>query len=138
MKKKLSCVLLVDDDYVTNFLNTKVLEQAKVTEHIEVKLNGQEALEFLTNKEHHTDAAPNLILLDLNMPVMDGWEFLQAYHEESLDQKNKSNIILLSASANPDDVKRAKNIPFVCGFKTKPLTSEVLEDIMNDYFEDYL
>ncbi len=136
MKRKLPCVLLIDDDYVTNFLNTKVLEQAKVAEHIEVKLNGQEAMSYLTNSKD--ESSPTLILLDINMPVMDGWEFLLAYQQEALDQKIKTNIILLSASSNPDEIQRAKKIPFVSDFKTKPLTSEILEEIIHDYFEEYL
>ncbi|MDF2454458.1 MAG: response regulator [Cytophagaceae bacterium] len=134
MKRKLPSVLLIDDDSVTNFLNKKVIEQAKITEHVEVKLNGKEALSFLTDKE----SSPALILLDINMPVMDGWEFLQAYQQEALDKKNKTNIILLSTSSNPDDIERAKSLPFVCDFKSKPLTSEILKEIIHNYFEEYL
>lgn len=134
MKRKLPSVLLIDDDYVTNFLNTKVIEHAKITEHVEVKLNGKEALDFLTDKA----SSPTLILLDINMPVMDGWEFLQAYEQKALDKKNKSNIVMLSTSSNPDDMERAKQLAFVCDFKSKPLTSEILEEIIHNHFEDYL
>ena len=138
MKKKLPCVLLVDDDYVTNFLNAKVIEHAKIAEHVEVKLNGQEALDFLTKEKITDTASPCLILLDINMPIMDGWEFLQAYQQGALDQKNKANIVMLTTSSNPDDIKRAQNIPFVSGFKSKPLTTEILEDIIHSHFGEYL
>lgn len=138
MKKKLACVLLVDDDSVTNFLNAKVIEQAKVAEHIEVKLNGQEALDFLTPQDTTAGDPPCLILLDLNMPIMDGWDFLEAYKEKVAKQNSKTNIILLSASSNPDDIKRASQIPIVSAYRTKPLTTELLEEIIQDYFEEYL
>lgn len=138
MKKKLACVLLVDDDDVTNFLNSKVIEHAKVAEHIEVKLNGQEALDFLSPQHTTASEPPSLILLDLNMPIMDGWEFLEAYKEKLSKQNSKPNIILLSASSNPDDIKRASKMPMVSAYRTKPLTTELLEEIIQDYFEEYL
>jgi len=132
-KKKIQCILLIDDDEVTNFLNKKVIEYCQVTEHIEVKLNGQEALNFLTGKETGNHSQPSLILLDINMPVMDGWEFMEAYNLKDLDQ-NKINIVMLSTSNNPEDIQRAANIPHVIAFKTKPLTSEMLEEIVTNYF----
>ncbi|MDB5256125.1 MAG: response regulator [Chitinophagaceae bacterium] len=134
-KKKLQCVLLIDDDEVTNFLNRRVIEYSKIAEHVEVKLNGQEALDFLTDKQTTDNSLlPCLILLDINMPVMDGWEFMQEYTKEALDQKKNMNIVMLSTSTNPDDIKRAASLPFVKAFKSKPLTSEVLEEILTNYF----
>lgn len=134
-KKKLQCVLLIDDDEVTNFLNRRVIEYSKIAEHVEVKLNGQEALDFLNNKGTTDNSLlPCLILLDINMPVMDGWEFMQAYTQKALDQKKNMNIVMLSTSTNPEDIKRAAGLPFVKAFKSKPLTSEDLVEIMNNYF----
>ncbi len=132
--KKLQCILLIDDDEVTNFLNRKIIEQSHITERIEVKLNGQEALDFLNDKVMGDHALPCLILLDINMPVMDGWEFMQAYTKEAIDQKKKMSIVMLSTSSNPDDIKRAKSLPSVRAFKSKPLTSEMLEEILTNYF----
>jgi CheY-like chemotaxis protein len=131
-KKKLQCVLLIDDDEVTNFLNRKVIEYSKITEHVEVKLNGQEALDYLTDKEN--TELPCLILLDINMPVMDGWEFMKAYTHVAKDLRKQMNIVMLSTSTNPDDIKRAATLPNVKAFKSKPLTSEMLNEILNTYF----
>ncbi|MBC7487469.1 MAG: response regulator [Cytophagaceae bacterium] len=133
-KKKLPCILLVDDDEVTNFLNQRVIEYYKITEHVEVKLNGKEALDFLTNKDQADHSLPSLILLDINMPVMDGWEFMEAYNQDERNQKKKINIVMLSTSNNPEDIQRAANLPHVIAFKTKPLTSEMLEEIVTNYF----
>jgi CheY-like chemotaxis protein len=137
IKKTLPCVLLVDDDDVTNFLNTKVIEHTATAAHIEVKLNGQEALDYLIDRDKSKeDHSPCLVLLDINMPVMDGWEFLQAYQHEIEDQKNY--IVLLTASVNPDDIIKSKSFTQVNEFKCKPLTSEIMGEIIDNYFEKYL
>lgn len=138
MKKKLNCVLLIDDDDVTNFLNRRVIECAEVAEHIEVKLNGKEALDYLSRiyeTEKTPSADPLLILLDINMPIMDGWEFLTAYHKEKTHQN--VNIVMLSTSNNPDDQKRAETFSSIRDFKSKPLTLEVIEDIVKTYYGHY-
>ncbi|HSZ72257.1 MAG TPA: response regulator [Cytophagaceae bacterium] len=135
MKKKLNCVLLVDDDNVTNFLHSKVIEKAGVADRIEVKLNGQEAIDFLTHQNNtHEAIIPSLILLDINMPIMDGWEFLEAYRDQKMLANSKTNIVMLTTSSNPDDKQRAENIPFISAFKNKPLTLEMLDEILQEYF----
>jgi len=143
MKKKLNCVLLIDDDLGTNFINHMLIKKAGITDHIETVLNGKEALDFITNKGKYEKAGnvfpqPMLTLLDINMPVMDGWEFLDAYHKLEEHQKGKIVIIMLTTSLNPDDVTRAEEISDVSGFKNKPLTMETIDDIMQQYFSDYL
>ena len=78
MGNKLNCILLVDDDEATNFINTALLKKAKVTNRIEVALNGLEALDYLQTHMHENRRQyfPEIIFLDINMPVMDGWEFI--------------------------------------------------------------
>ncbi len=136
MKKKLDCVLLIDDDDVSNFLNRRVIECAAITEHIEVKLNGKEALDYLNAVDDEKIPSSDLllILLDINMPIMDGWEFLAAYHKQQQMKQRKANIVMLSTSNNPDDQKRAEGFPFIRGFKSKPLTLEVIEDIVKMHY----
>jgi len=143
MKKKLNCVLLVDDDEGTNFLNRMEIEKAGIAENIEAVYNGREALEYLTNTgKYKVNGAvfpqPVLILLDINMPVMDGWEFMEAYHKLEENQKGKIIIVMLTTSYNPDDKTRAEKISEISGFKNKPLSQIILEEIMNKYFPDYL
>ncbi|MDB5273941.1 MAG: hypothetical protein JWO58_2308 [Chitinophagaceae bacterium] len=138
MKKKLNCVLLVDDDNVTNFLNRKVIEKADIANRIEVKLNGQEALDYLSSQAKGDTTQPCLIILDINMPIMDGWEFIEAYNKQDAQSNKKTNIVMLSTSSNPDDKKRAENLPIIAAFKNKPLTFEILDDIMKTHFEEYL
>ncbi|MFZ5551767.1 MAG: response regulator [Bacteroidota bacterium] len=143
MKKKLNCVLLVDDDEGTNFLNRMILEKTGVAEKIETVFNGKEALEYLTStgryiKNGKTYPQPVLILLDINMPVMDGWEFMEAYHNLPDHQKGKIVIVMLTTSFNPDDRQRAEKITEISGYSNKPLSEQMLRDILQKYFPDYL
>lgn len=143
MKKKLNCVLLIDDDLGTNFINQMLIKKADITDQIQTVLNGKEALDFITNKgkyekEGNIFPQPMLTLLDINMPVMDGWEFLEAYEKLEEYQKGKIIIIMLTTSLNPDDVTRAEEISDVSGFKNKPLTMETIGEIMQQHFPDYL
>jgi CheY-like chemotaxis protein len=139
MKKKLNCVLLIDDDEPTNFLSRLLLEEADCAHHIQVEHGGHSALQYLTRSENSNGAdqrfpCPDLIFLDINMPAMNGWEFLEAY--ASLENHHKGNVVMvmLTTSLNPDDRSRANGIPDVAGFETKPLTQEKLNHILQKYF----
>lgn len=142
MKKKLNCILLVDDDEATNFFNKIIIDKSGVAEHVEITWNGREALEYLTNKGKYTgqnDKYPNpdLILLDINMPKMDGWDFLDEYEKLDDEQKARIIIVMLTTSFNPDDKERAEKIPIINGFKNKPLSANMLNEILEIYFPDY-
>ncbi|HYF29604.1 MAG TPA: response regulator [Chitinophagaceae bacterium] len=139
MKKKLNCVLLVDDDEPTNFLSRMLLEEANCTEHIEVAHSGIEALDYLessetTDEDHDIYVRPDLIFLDINMPAMNGWEFLEEYKNLEKDKKGKIVVVMLTTSLNPDDSARAKGIPDISDFESKPLTSEKLGKILRKHF----
>jgi CheY-like chemotaxis protein len=142
MKKKLNCILLVDDDVATNYLTRMVLEEADVAETIETTLNGKEALAFLTNTgkyENNTNdlfPQPSLIFLDINMPVMDGWEFLDAYQKLPEHQRAKIIIVMLTTSLNPDDKIRAETATDVTSFRNKPMTEEMVLDIVRTHFPE--
>jgi len=139
MKNKLNSILLVDDDDATNFINQMVVEKSKVTDHIETVLNGRDAIYYLSNQGRYESKGsaypkPSLILLDINMPIMDGWEFLETFQKLEEDKKGQVVIIMLSTSFNPDDQIRASKISDISGFKQKPLTLSMLDDIMKEYF----
>ena len=133
MKKKLNFILLVDDDVEDNYFHQIVINEMNITERIEVALNGVEALNFL-KKENQTH--PDLIFLDINMPKMNGWEFLQAYKEFKADQKAEVVVVMLSTSINPSDKERAEQFPDIIGFNSKPLTEEIISEILERYFPD--
>lgn len=122
-------VLLIDDDEITNYLNKRILEKSKIAEEVHVMLNGRDALDFFKSLDKD-DYFPGelLVLLDLNMPVMDGWEFLDGYRLLTSLPKDRIHIYILSTSENPDDYKRAEKYSFVIeGYLNKPLTQDTLK-----------
>lgn len=143
MKDKLNCVLLVEDNVSDNFLHKRVLEKAGIAHHIAITENGQEALEYLASNTDSNGTAnpcqtPELILLDINMPVMDGWEFIEEYEKRYSGLKSNRAIILLTTSSNPSDKTKAEELLGSDHFKFKPLTLEMLDEILQKHFPEYL
>jgi CheY-like chemotaxis protein len=140
--KKLNSVLLIDDDNASNFISKMVIKKAGITDHIETVLNGKQALDYLTNSGEYEKLdgvfpQPMLILLDINMPVMDGWEFAEAFSNLDENQKGQIIIVMLTSSLNPDDKEKAANIPAISGFQNKTLTMDGLRSIMITFFPEY-
>ncbi|GGG27982.1 response regulator [Hymenobacter glacieicola] len=131
---RLASVLLVDDDATTNFLNELLLKKLNVADKLLVALNGKEALELL---QHHcqnaTPSCPVLIFLDINMPVMGGFEFLDAYQQLTWMQHRQVIIVLLTTSLHSRDVAQAKSLP-VAGYISKPLNQEKVTAILQEHF----
>jgi CheY-like chemotaxis protein len=139
MTRKLNNVLLVDDDHGANFINQMIIKQSGITDNIETTLNGKEALDYLNGtgkyEQNGTKSFPELIFLDINMPIMNGWEFLEEYNKLEEERKNKSTIILLTTSLNPEDRKKAEKISSISGFENKPLDITILEKITIIHFQ---
>ena len=137
MKQKLNCVLVIDDDEPTNFFTRMILEESGCTDHIKVMQSGQEALDYLAKSEQAgCDASrypsPDLIFLDINMPAMDGWEFLVEYR--NLNVADKIIVVMLTTSLFPKDKLKAEEMPEISGFENKPLTAEKLHKVLEKYF----
>ena len=130
MEKQLDCVLLIDDNDDDNFYHRIILSEAGVTKRIEVAETGYDALIFL----QQINQAPELIFLDINMPRMNGWEFLERYRKLELQQKKDVVIIMLTTSLNPADEKKAGSMPEISGFESKPLTADMLKNILGKHF----
>lgn len=131
---KLSCALLVDDDQTTNYLNQLLLKRLSVTDKLLVALNGAEALQQLQlHGQSASEEQPILVLLDVKMPVMNGFEFLEAYDQLSLPHKRAIIIVMLTTSLHPQDVSRLEKLP-IAGFLNKPLTKEKMDDILRTHF----
>lgn len=128
--QKFKSVLLVDDDNATNFLHDFYLKDWGYAENIYTALNGQEALDFLKTNEEFRNNKPSLILLDVNMPVMNGFEFLEEY--KTLDPSMKASIVvvMLTSSLHVKDQKKAENQEDLKSFINKPLSKEAMETLM--------
>lgn len=135
MERKLNCVLVIDDDEPTNFLNQMIVESSGCAEKVKAVQSGQEALDYLTAKEKDKFPRPELIFLDINMPAMNGWEFLEKYKKLDKEQQGKIMVVMLTTSLFPEDRVKANEMPEVSGFENKPLTEEKLDRILKKYFE---
>jgi len=129
--RKLNCVLLIDDDEPTNFLNKLTLKKMGCVDNIVTAFDGQEALNYLT--EHQRGNPPELIFLDINMPLMNGWEFLEEYQLLSFDN-DPPVVIMLTTSINPDDEEKSKKYSTIAGFMHKPLELEEINKLIEKYF----
>jgi CheY-like chemotaxis protein len=127
--EKIKKVLLVDDDSGTNFLHNIVLRDCECVEQVNTCTNGKKALDYLLECGEKHEPVPEIIFLDINMPVMDGWEFLDEFERLPAAVKGSCIIIMLTTSINPDDEQKALAHKSVAGFRHKPLTRQMLEEL---------
>ncbi|MGB0430097.1 MAG: response regulator [Bacteroidia bacterium] len=131
----ISKVYLVDDDEINNFICTNILKKINFSDNVVAYESGTEALEALkaalTNNQ---EDVPDVIFLDINMPIMNGWDFLEEF-KAIKGQINKTiSLFMLSSSIYQADVEKSKQYEEVVDFVTKPLNADVLNDIKQKYF----
>jgi CheY-like chemotaxis protein len=123
---------LVDDDDVFVFLTTRMLEKYKLVDLIKIFENGYDALVFIKENLGNIESLPDIILLDLSMPIMDGWQFLDEFVKINLKIGKKITIYICSSSISPNDIARAKAISAVSDFIIKPMTKEKLIEMIKN------
>lgn len=134
-KDKISRVLLVDDDKINNFINERLIRRLGLAEEINTVYNGQEALDYLEQLYHSGEEIPSLILLDINMPVMDGFEFMEAVSDKKYFSDTRSVIFMLTTSVNANDIERARKSQVAKGYINKPLTEKELKEKLGEFFQ---
>ncbi len=134
--RKIQSILLVDDDVTTNFVNQMLLEDMEVAEQILVANNGKEALSLIKS-QCANGCCPTLVLLDINMPVMNGFEFLEAYEQLDLTNKKSLVVVMLTTSLNSKDMERLDSLPNQ-GFLNKPLTADMVKQVLETHFDQHM
>ena len=130
----LTSVLLVDDDPTTNYLNKLLLTRMGAAEQVLMAENGEQALRTLMQTcVAESTTCPRLILLDMNMPVLNGLAFLEAYAQMPLVHQQAIVIVMLTTSLHPVDLHRAAQLP-IAGFLNKPLTKEKVTALLKEHF----
>jgi CheY-like chemotaxis protein len=129
MKENVDHVMLVDDNDTDNFIHKRVIELTGFSKNIIVKNSGKTALEYLESNKNNLDNLPNIIFLDINMPIVDGFVFLFEYENFPDPLKEKCKVVILSSSDSKRDIDRIVDNEYVINFITKPLSEEALEDL---------
>lgn len=125
-------ILLVDDDEINNFISIKLIKKALVNSDITACLNGKFAIDQLVKiRDTDPEELPDYILLDINMPIMNGWEFLEEYKRLRLDQAGKTRIYIISSSVFSNDINKAKSYSLVKDFVSKPLNIEKIRELFD-------
>jgi CheY-like chemotaxis protein len=133
--EKLSSILLVDDDSTNNFLNELLLKSLEVTDRLLVAENGTQALDLLAQQAGPEE--PALILLDVNMPGMNGIQFLEAYQQRPVAQRAATVVIMLTTTMDARDLARLDELS-IAGLVSKPLTKEKIDNILQLHFQRQL
>jgi CheY-like chemotaxis protein len=127
--RKFTNILLVEDDPITVMVCDRIIKMTAFAENVSSCNNGKAALEYLVALGEQDKDIPEIIFLDINMPVMNGWDFLAEFEKVQHNMKQLPRIYILSSTVDPEDYKRAKSFPLVQDFISKPLSKESLQNI---------
>jgi CheY-like chemotaxis protein len=126
MKKN---ILLIDDDQVFNFLSTKVLQRLGVTDGIHAVTNARDALKLISGRVTDVTTFPDVIFLDINMPMMDGFGFIEALRQISIPNREEIVIAIVTSSQDSNDIRRAKELG-VTHYLTKPISENAMRPVL--------
>lgn len=128
--KVLDDVCIIDDDHIFIYGVKRLMEETSFCESLQVYENGQDALEQLQASISEGGSLPSIIFLDLNMPMMSGWEFLDEYLKIDGQDPTQSKVYIVSSSIDPKDLLRIKDYDVICNYILKPITQDDLQNII--------
>lgn len=133
--KKVNAVMLIDDNEIDNLINQKMIESVSMTDNIFVHSGAKSALEYLKNIEKikvgGESFLPEFIFLDIDMPLMDGFQFVDEFEKLSDFTKNYCKVILLTSSLDPKDITKSKKNSYIVRYLNKPLTQDSLRKLVS-------
>lgn len=127
----MSKVFIIDDDPIHQRIAQIMIGKHEIFNESNSFTEAEQALEYLKNNTKNAEGLPDVILLDLNMPVVDGWDFLEAFDKFQADLVKKINIFIVTSSVDEKDRLRSQNFPFVKGFISKPLSPDVIRSTIS-------
>lgn len=130
MEENMKRIVLIDDDSTSNYLNKMIIEKSDLVDEVLTFENATEALNYFQNKIQSEEGS--LVLLDINMPIMNGWEFLDQYIQLN-GQLRQNKVVMLTSSINPEDKQQAEENQFVADYKHKPLSIPMLQELVRNY-----
>jgi len=126
----LDLIMLIDDSSTDNFINERVIQMSGISKSIITKTNAKNALEHLLSKKDNGEEIPQLILLDLNMPVVNGFAFLEEFMKLPQNIQEKTKIVILTSSEKIEDIDEIKKNPAIMDYISKPLSEKSLQNLL--------
>lgn len=127
--EKFDTILIIDDDQINNFLFSRIIKLSDISQNIHTELSAKAALRSIQNSIEMNQKMPDVIFLDINMPIMNGWEFLNEYQKIPKCVRNNIKLYMLSSSVYHEDINKSKEYEDVVDYICKPLTKEILYKI---------
>ncbi len=129
-KSKPLVISVVDDDDIYKFTIKRTLDLLKLTKKVLMFSDGEEAIDFLNDNIKNTQTLPDIIFLDINMPVMDGFEFMEEFIKLKPKTDKKIIVYMVSSSVDPADLQRAKEISEISDYIVKPIEADQISEIV--------
>jgi CheY-like chemotaxis protein len=133
MVEKLPLIAIIDDDMIYQFMLSRIINDNKLAENIISFSDGEQALQYLSENKINSENIPDVIFLDVNMPIMDGWMFIEAFAHLKTQIQKKIVIFMLSSSIDPVDIEKAYKISEISSYFIKPIKLEEVKRIFKDY-----
>ena len=128
--KKFKKILLIDDDDINNYVTAKFIKKANIGETADTVLNGSRGLAYLDDCEKEAKTFPDLIIVDLSMPIMNGEEFLKEYEATFWKKHQETKLVVITASIREEDKIQALSYQCISGFLSKPIDGDKLKELL--------
>jgi CheY-like chemotaxis protein len=131
MSKKVQRAFIIDDDEVYIYAIKRLIKIQNLCDEVLVFTDGKQAVDYLEEHQNDGTPMPEVIMIDVNMPVLDGWGFIEAFQKMDLESTKNTKLFMISSSIDPRDVKKAKEIPLIIKYIFKPITFDELKEVFS-------